>query len=236
MLVTWLVEHSPHYVSMSSDQKIAYISDVGADILKPLFIVGSCVTAVTFLLTLTAERWLRYSGRIVPNETWHQVLLSAIALLGAIAGSAGLILLSIFDTKRHPTLHDKFLALFAAGILVSAIGTVLEFWRLGMHNRGTRALRISFWMKLAFFVVELGLAIAFGVTMQSSQGKLQNVAAILEWVLAIMFTPYLISFVFDLLPATRTDRGDMLEKGTPVQTRGGRRDRRRVDDTGRSDF
>ncbi len=63
LLITWLAQGRPKYVSQ--DGKIAYISDVGADILKPLFIVGCAITGVSFFLALTIERWLRHSGRYV---------------------------------------------------------------------------------------------------------------------------------------------------------------------------
>ena len=61
MLITWLAQRRPKYVTM--DGTVAYISDVGADILKPLFVVGCCVTAVGFIITLVVERWLRHKGR-----------------------------------------------------------------------------------------------------------------------------------------------------------------------------
>ena len=61
MLITWLAQGRPKYPTM--DGKIAYISDIGADILKPLFIVDCCVTAIGFILTLVVERWLRHKGR-----------------------------------------------------------------------------------------------------------------------------------------------------------------------------
>jgi uncharacterized protein (DUF2062 family) len=61
MLITWLAQGQPMYSSMEGN--IAYISDIGADILKPLFIVGCCITAVGFVLTLVVERWLRHRGR-----------------------------------------------------------------------------------------------------------------------------------------------------------------------------
>lgn len=63
MLITWLAQGRPHYVSQ--DGSIAYISDVGADILKPLFVTGCVITAVSFFLSLVIERWLRHSGRYV---------------------------------------------------------------------------------------------------------------------------------------------------------------------------
>ena len=61
MIITWAAQGKPHYVS--EDGTIPYISDIGADILKPLFIVGCSITGVGFFLSLVIERWLRHSGR-----------------------------------------------------------------------------------------------------------------------------------------------------------------------------
>ena len=63
MLITWLASGRPKYPSMEGS--IAYISDVGADILKPLFVAGCAVTGVSFFLSLSIERWLRHEGRCV---------------------------------------------------------------------------------------------------------------------------------------------------------------------------
>lgn len=61
LLITWLASGRPHYVSQ--DGNIAYISDVGADILKPLFIVGCVITGLSFFLSSAIERTLRHQGR-----------------------------------------------------------------------------------------------------------------------------------------------------------------------------
>lgn len=61
MLITWFATDQPRYVTM--DRSIPYISDIGADILKPLFVVGCSITGVGFFLSLVIERWLRHSGR-----------------------------------------------------------------------------------------------------------------------------------------------------------------------------
>ena len=63
MLITWSATGKPHYVSMEGS--IPYISDIGADILKPLFVVGCSITGVGFFLCLVIERWLRHNGRRV---------------------------------------------------------------------------------------------------------------------------------------------------------------------------
>lgn len=52
----------------------------------------------------------------------------------ALVGTCGLILLSIFDTWRHPHLHDIFLLLFIVGYVVSAIFICAEYQRLGIRK------------------------------------------------------------------------------------------------------
>lgn len=47
----------------------------------------------------------------------------------------------------------------SAGYVISAIFICAEYQRLGIYFREYRILRISFWMKLAFIFIEVGLAI-----------------------------------------------------------------------------
>ena len=52
MLLYWIIHtHSEAYPSFRRNQSIAYISDVGAFQLKPLFIAGCVITAVFFNLS-----------------------------------------------------------------------------------------------------------------------------------------------------------------------------------------
>ncbi|KAK4995879.1 hypothetical protein LTR66_004389 [Elasticomyces elasticus] len=201
MLISWVMDGKPHYASMDPDQHIAYISDIGAQRLKPLFIAGSVVTVVTFDLAFISERWLRHAGRLAHNTSKGQVVLSAFAIVAAVAGAAGLILLSIFDTLRHPHLHDIFLIVFIAGYIISAVFICAEYQRLGIKWRDHSVLRNSFWIKLTFIFVELALAIAFGVSQLKGN---TNIAAILEWVIALIYFLYVISFILDFLPAIHT--------------------------------
>ncbi|KAK3956492.1 Frag1/DRAM/Sfk1 family-domain-containing protein [Pseudoneurospora amorphoporcata] len=202
LLIYWCVnEDRRHYSSMDSRQTIAYISDVGASTLKPLFIAGCSVTTVFLDLSFGADRWLRHKGRLVPNATVTEKVLSGMTIVFAIIGTCGLILLSIFDTARHPKLHDIFLLLFIAGYVISAIFICWEYQRLGMRYRDHRVLRISFWIKLAFVIVEIILAVAFA---SCSYTDHYNPAAVLEWVIAFIFSFYVFSFWIDLYPAVRT--------------------------------
>jgi uncharacterized membrane protein YdcZ (DUF606 family) len=119
---------------MSENQSIAYISDVGASTLKPLFITGCVLTTVLLDISFGADRWLRHRGRLAPNTTTGEKVLSGLTIVFAILGTAGLILLSIFDTARHPQLHNIFLLLFIAGYVLSAIFICWEYQRLGKRT------------------------------------------------------------------------------------------------------
>lgn len=113
---------------------IAYISDIGAQELKPLFIAGSVVTVVLLDLAFFAERWLRHRGRLVRNQSSGERVLVWLSIFFAVVGAAGLILLSIFDTWRHKRLHDVFLLLFIGGYWLSAVFTCWEYQRLGISK------------------------------------------------------------------------------------------------------
>jgi len=211
MLLVWICSGRPHYASMESYQTIALISDVGADFLKPWFITGSVVTTIFLDLSLLSEGILRRQGRLVRNTSRWQLGSSVLAFIFAVVGTAGLILLSIFDTLHHPSLHRLFLLLFMAGYLLCAICICYQSQRLGIEFRQFRILRVSFWTKLVVIVVEICLCIAFGATLYKHA---ENAAAILEWSIAFIFTFFILSFLPDLLPAIHTERGDL--KQVPV--------------------
>lgn len=195
--------HYVRYGSMEPNQSIAYISDVGAQKLKPLFITGCVLTTIFLDISFLSDRWLRHRGRLVPNTTRGEKILSGLTIFWALIGTIGLILLSIFDTARHPMLHDLFLGFFIIGYLLSAIFICWEYQRLGVRNPEHNILAISFWIKLAFVLITIALAIPFAIlTKNGGSGK--NIAAILEWVIAVIFSFYVFSFYVDLYPAVYT--------------------------------
>jgi len=200
MIVYWAATGRPHYVTMNEGQYIPYISDIGADYLKPLFIAMSTVCVVTFSLAFVFERYLRHAGKLTPNTSVWQKVYSGCATVAAIVGAAGLILLTIFDCKNHNRLHNIFLAVFIIGYIISAIFICWEYQRLGIHYREHSILRNSFWVKLAFILFEICLCIAFGVC---SKQHVWNVAAGLEWTIAFVYCLYVLSFFIDFLPTLR---------------------------------
>ena len=69
---------------------------------------------------------LFFPYRLLPNTRTREKVFSSLSILGAFIGGAALILLSVFDTKRHMVAHRLFLLIFVLGVSLSAIFTVIE--------------------------------------------------------------------------------------------------------------
>lgn len=135
MLGTWLAMGSPLYAWMDPGMHIAYISDIGATSWgRPLFIAGSAVAVVTFDIAFISERWLRHKGRLAKNYNKTEKILSVCAIIFAVIGAAGLILLTIFDTKTWPNVHDAMLVVFMCVCFLHA-----EILRVEMLTLSTAA-------------------------------------------------------------------------------------------------
>jgi len=208
LLLYWVV--TTHYAILPSmeeptnigKQSIAYISDVGATpTMKPWFIVGAIFTTIFLDLGFFFDRWLRHKRRLAPNTSRSEKILSGLCIVFAIIGTVGLCCLSGFDTYHYKQLHDIFLVCFIGGYWFSAVFICAEYQRLGKKYRQHRNLRISFWIKLVFIILELGLVIVFGI--MNFNGH-YNVAAVFEWVVSLVFTFYVLSFIVDLWPAVHS--------------------------------
>lgn len=196
LLLTWVCKGRPQYASQ--DGNIAYISDVGASFIKPLFVVGAVITAIFFVLTLAAERLLGHNQRLLPAQRKAEKVLSYCAIGGATLGGVGLILLSILDTLRFQMIHRIFLFIFMLGVTLSAIFTVVEFRLLSRSYQGYAVLRRSYMAKGIISAALVVLAIAFGVMLTRNDTQGIDVGAILEWVIGFGFNLYLLTFWYDL--------------------------------------
>ncbi|KAJ6108136.1 hypothetical protein N7523_009459 [Penicillium sp. IBT 18751x] len=205
MLSSWAADGKPIYSTMTDGLTIPYISHIGAEGLKPLFIAGCAVTGVFLDLALLSERWLRHSGQLAPNKGKFDKSCAIGSILFSFTGALGLLLLAIFDVKYHDHLHYGFLIMFIVSYVVNAILVCLEYIWIGRFYRSQiPILLVSFYIKALFVVLEIGVAIGFGICMKSKAGHTKNAAAVLEWVAALIFAFYIFSFTIDLLPSIRT--------------------------------
>ncbi|TQB69596.1 hypothetical protein MPDQ_001634 [Monascus purpureus] len=207
MIGSWGAENAPVYSFMDHGQTIAYVSDIGAKGLKPLFITGGAITGVFLTLSFLCERWLRHAGQLAPNKGFFDKACAIVSIFFGIAGALGLILLAVFDTHRHPNKHRGFIIMFLIGYLVSAILICFEYLRLGLFYRSRhRVIIYSFALKVAFVIIEVALAISWVVLEGRNTGPKKNTSAVLEWIVAFIFTFYILSFAVDLFPSVRTRR------------------------------
>ncbi|KAG6857215.1 hypothetical protein H0H87_007634 [Tephrocybe sp. NHM501043] len=133
----------------------------------------------------------------------RELVFSCLAILGAFIGGAGLILLAVFDTKRHPSAHRAFLLVFIVGVALSAIFTIIEYRWISKGFSEIRRLRIAYIAKAIIAGLLILLSIAFAATLFVKP----DVGAILEWIIAFGFTFYLLTFVYDLRQAKGVPKG-----------------------------
>ncbi|KAK9239995.1 Frag1/DRAM/Sfk1 family-domain-containing protein [Lipomyces kononenkoae] len=200
LMTIWAASDYRRYPAEDAGEHVPYISDIAASGVKPLFIAGDAVQGVLFVLALIAERYLRHKGRLEPNKYKAEKILSALAIIFAAIGQIGLILLSILDTYRHHQAHVICLGIFVVGIGIAAACSFGEYAMLRRNYYEVHWLRFSYKLKLAWFIVALGLAIAFVVLDNMSN---PNPGAIVEWTLAYWYGFFSIILTFDLLPASR---------------------------------
>ncbi|OJT07199.1 hypothetical protein TRAPUB_1929 [Trametes pubescens] len=198
----WAVSGGQTSDVYTQDGNIAYISDVGADILKPLFIVGCTITGLSFFLSSAIERTLRHQGRLVANMRRRERILASLAVFFAFVGMCGLILLSIFDTKRFTKQHRVFLLVFIVGVGMSAIFTVIEYRWLSHDFVELRKLKTLYIVKGIIAAILIILAIAFAITLFEAIDPG-------EWTISFGFTFYLLTFFFDLRMSKGVHKGEL---------------------------
>jgi hypothetical protein len=84
------------------------------------------------------------------------------------------------DIWFHWLANDRLF--YRASYVVSAILVCLEYIRIGRFYRPQlRILLVSFYIKASFVVLEIGVAIGFGICMKAKASSKKNAAAVLEW-------------------------------------------------------
>ena len=215
MLIGWLSTKSPHYADMKATQKYAYISNVGASTWgKPIFVTGATITVITFGIAFGIERWLRHRGLLFHASSITSTLLSTVGSMFTIAGAFGLMLLTIFDLKRHQRIHFISLGVFISGYLLAGTFMALEKRRLSKKYPESIYIRRSFNIKVFFVVTELVLAGVFGIFNLSNNQALLDCSVIVEWILSLFFSFYIWSFAVDFLPVPPSDRSLSLTDDT----------------------
>lgn len=134
LLIIWLAEGRPRYPSQSNPY-VAYISDIGAFRLQPVFIVGVIRTSLTLFGTILTVHLVFHQtfSQQLQAFTEHQLqrstkVFSVLACILALASCACQICVPIINKRQHPQTHQLFLSLALASTALTALCTTIAFW------------------------------------------------------------------------------------------------------------
>jgi len=124
LLGHWLADGRPVYPGQSNPY-VAFISDIAAFALKPVFITGSCLTALTYFGTIWSANHIRYAQNgyaLTEDARWRKIV-SSVAVIVSFEASISLMLLAGFDTLRAHERHRILLLCTFGGLGLSAVLT-----------------------------------------------------------------------------------------------------------------
>ena len=199
LLTCWLAEGRPRYPSQSNPY-VAYISNIGAFHLKPLFIVGAILTSLTLVGTILTVHLAFHEQQ--SHRRRYTRTFSILACIFAIASCPCQICLPIFDDYRNPQTHHVLLPLVLLGTALTALCTMTTFWGEMWPARKEETLheirrRRCIIASSTLFLTEAIIGICFTAFLWTGYYR---VAGILEWVMSLLFTGYFWAFVGFLIP------------------------------------
>ena len=196
LFIYWLAQGRPRYPAQSNPY-VAFISDIGAFVLQPLFISGGTVTAIALLGTvvcvhLVFHREHEFENKASPQR--YKKVFSVLACLFQGVSCPCQICLTVFDNKNYPRIHRMLLLGAFAGTALSAVGTIVVFWREMWREEQAKEPKIrrqSVIASTTIFGVEFCMGIVFTILLYL---KFYRISGILEWVMAFLFTSYFSAF------------------------------------------
>ncbi|KAH8084770.1 Frag1/DRAM/Sfk1 family-domain-containing protein [Filobasidium floriforme] len=205
----WTSQGKPKY--RGDEASVVFVSDVGAAN-HTLFICITVLTAVFYVLSLWAERWLRHMDRLPEDVRKRERVLDWLAIFFGTIGGIALIMLGVFDTFDYSTVHWSMTVIFIVGVAISAIFQSAEIFALKKDHPDRQHLRRSAFIKVFVATTAIAAAITFAGLYGACKGdadtpRCNNItsgAAGVEWGLAFWLTFYILSLVLDLWPAGKT--------------------------------
>lgn len=137
-----------------------FISDIAAFQLKPVFLVGGIVTALSFIFTVCAVHFSRYDRRMygIQDVPW-KIWMSILAMISGVIAGLGLILLAILDTFRFHEEHAVLLLVCFVGLVGSMVLTSVVYfdqcWRPSPF-RQLRLLYVSSFIPISRILLSIG--------------------------------------------------------------------------------
>ncbi|KAJ5242868.1 uncharacterized protein N7469_001195 [Penicillium citrinum] len=190
LLGHWFMVGQPRYGRMEFDQTVPFISDLAAQKLWPLFLIGCFITTLFFNISFY---------QFVRQKEHHNNLCIYFSFTITIIGGLSLLMIGVFDNIDFKHLHDVFVTIFITGYIIGAVAICIDyFYLMTLYGAERRILFASFFIKVSFIITELAFILPFRI-MAGMHHAEKNAAAVLEWATAFIFTGYVLSFAVDLM-------------------------------------
>ena len=217
LFIYWLAQGRPRYPAQSNPY-VAFISDIGAFVLQPLFIAGGTITAITLLGTVLCIHIVFHRDYDTEKRAKPQRYLQVFSVLACLFQGVACpcqICLTIFDNKGYPRIHRMLLLGAFAGTALSAICTTVVFWDEMWREGQAKELKTRRQIVVAsttIFGIEFCMGVSFTTLLYL---EYYRISGILEWVMAFLFTFYFWAFVgFLVLPDE--EGGEGIDEETPL--------------------
>lgn len=133
LIFYWVVasHKTTTYPTMHAGQTVPYLSDIGANQMKPLFISGFSLSAIFFSLGLTVDRWAIALSLPRSSISKWQRMRSILMVVFVWLGSAFLVMMTALDSGSTRSIHIIFLFVF----FFKYAGLAVTFcWELRSHG------------------------------------------------------------------------------------------------------
>ncbi|CAN8096407.1 unnamed protein product [Discula destructiva] len=135
LILYWVnvADETTAYATMHKGQTVPYLSDIGANEMKPLFITGFTRSALFFSLGLTIDRWAVALSLPKSSITKWQRVRSIMMVVVVWVGSAFLVVMTCLDTSGTRGIHTIFLFVFFFKYAGLAVTFCVEMLRHGEY-------------------------------------------------------------------------------------------------------
>lgn len=213
LLICWAAQGKPQYSWNDKYQNPAYISDLGATNLQPLFISCAGFQAIFFIGTLVMEYYLRRAKKLQPYVSTKQGKFAIVSIVCSVLSQAGIILVSIFKTTAFHEVHLSMVAVFIIFAFFTCLFNFLNSFIFGNYptrlspnhekvifgkHRWANLYMVSFFLKLLWLIGAVFFACLFGGYMKTGKPSL---SAIFEWTISYWYGLLLVMWSIDLFPS-----------------------------------
>ncbi|KAF2835015.1 hypothetical protein M501DRAFT_477228 [Patellaria atrata CBS 101060] len=192
LLITWIAKGMPRYPHQTNPY-VAFISNIAAFQLKPVFFIGSTITGFAFIGTIYSVHWARYDPRMygIDDARWKKTISLTSVMAGTIAGIS-LSLLSAMDTFRYHKKHRILLMICFGGLFVTCLCTAVVYFDQILTPSPFKRLRTYCMISTVLVLCQVGIGVSFIALLYEGYYR---IAGCLEWTETFLGGFYVLTFI-----------------------------------------